>query len=90
MKKNIPSIAKEMMKATIVAPRKSRLRRNSNWTIGALTRRSTQKKVASRITEAAINPRMRGEPQPQSLPSISASTPEVSPAVSTAVPAQSI
>ncbi len=88
-KKNIPSIEKEMMNATMFVPRKVGARKKLKSIIGTGTRRSTAAKKAMPSAASANRPRIRGEPQPQALASTSASTSAVRPSVMTLMPAMS-
>ncbi len=89
MKKNIASIAKLTMKATMFAPRKVRERKKLKSTIGADWRCSTAAKPASPTTATASSDSSRAEPQCQALPSTRASTSAARPIVRLSTPGTS-
>src|ERR671928_1262157 len=74
MKKNIASIANETMKATRLAPKNERERKKRKSTIGSALRTSATAKATNAAAATASSPTTAGEPQPQELPSTSAST----------------
>src|SRR4051794_5321850 len=78
-KKNIASIANEMMNATRFAPRNDRERKKVKSTIGSGLRTSAETKAAIADAEVASRAMIAGESQPHALPSTSASTSEPSP-----------
>ena len=84
--KKEPIIAKLMISATVLAPMKLPATKNSKSTIGALTRDSVTRKTAVATTPTTSRPMIRDDPQPQSFPSISARTNEVSATVSRTTP----
>ena len=68
------------------APRKLRERKKSKLTIGAAERRSISPNAARPRIASANRVMIRALPQPHALPSTSASTSEVRPIVSAAMP----
>jgi hypothetical protein len=89
MKKNIASIAKETMNATMLAPRNVRERKKLKSTIGEDWRRSITPKPASAMAAKASSTSSRVEPQCHELPSTSASTSAPRPLVSVSTPGMS-
>src|SRR5262245_65020688 len=63
-----------MIVATVLAPTKFRERKKLKSTTGARALASTIRKATVATTPPASSPTSRADPQPQSLPSISAST----------------
>ncbi len=86
MKKNVPIIAKVMMKLTRLEPMNWRVRKRPNSTIGEDDRSSIATNTARPTAPPASSETIVVDVQPQLLPSISASTIAVRLAVRTATP----
>ncbi len=90
VKKNIASIANDTMNAIAFVPRNVCERNSVKSTIGSSTRRSITAKAVRPTAAVASSATISGDPQPQLLPSISASTSAVRPVEMVKMPGQSI